>query len=393
MELKMVNICFIGLEYATNEACGAGVYAWNLTKAIADLGHNVHVITWGSIKIKERNNLHIHVPPVNHSIFPQLLCKLLYLFSIPFLLLKIKKTSQGIDLIHVNAQFFSALICAFSTCLIPYLAAIPKVLTLHHSNYYEYLIDRRQSLTKNTRLFVRRFSTIVESIVVKKYDSIITVSEFTRKSLIETYALDQRKISVVFNGVVPPSKKNFKNFFPKKNGEVWLLSVGRNEPRKAYGVLLDAFKNVSIKFPQVKLILVGKGITKNQLLTGHDNVLLYDYLDSEKLMNMYNLCDVYVSASTLEGFGLTVFEAMAAGKPIIAAKNGGISEFVKNMVNGMLVEPNNSRALYEGIIYMLMNKKSWKPIGQNNANYVRSTFKWELTGKKTIDIYSKLINS
>ena len=386
-----LKICFIAFEYPTNKACGAGVYAWNLTKSLAELGHEVHVITWGSFFTKEVKNLHVHkaLKSKNFLSLPPFCHQLLYIISLPLQMIRINKISRKIEIIHVNSQFYSALVCFFSLQIIPFLRKVPKVLTVHHLWFDEYLA-RDQPLPKTKiELNLSTFSLAMEPIIVKRATAIITVSNFTRQALNKVYGFSKNKIFVVPNGVIRPLPVTIKTIY-KKNGEIWLLSIGQLEPRKGINVLLNAFTALSIKFPTVHLILVGKGLFNKS----HkpmiqippkvaQRVHIYDYVDYAQLSELYDACDIYVSASLLEGFGLTVLEAMSIGKPVIATQCGGIPEFVKSGVNGILVSPNDCQALYDAISYMLEQKSGWQGIGTINEEYVRSHFSWVTAAMKT----------
>jgi glycosyltransferase involved in cell wall biosynthesis len=64
-------------------------------------------------------------------------------------------------------------------------------------------------------------------------------------------------------------------------------------------------------------------------------------------------CDVYVQPSERESFGIAVLEAMLLGKPVVAARTGGIPEVVEHGASGWLVDPGNAEALAEGLAHVL----------------------------------------
>ena len=114
-------------------------------------------------------------------------------------------------------------------------------------------------------------------------------------------------------------------------------------------MLFKSFKEVLEQF-DTKLLVVGMGdrneavkLAKN--LNISDNVIFAGFVDDETLKKLYSLSDVYVCPSRLEGFGLTVIEAMAAKIPVVATNVGSIPELIKNGYNGFLVEKNNIEEL------------------------------------------------
>jgi glycosyltransferase involved in cell wall biosynthesis len=96
---------------------------------------------------------------------------------------------------------------------------------------------------------------------------------------------------------------------------------------------------------------------------------------------------LYVCPSRLEGFGLTILEAMAAGKPIVGTKVGAIPELIKNGVNGVLVDPEDTASMSQAICSFLKDKDKLESIGRENFNFVRENFNWNKCTKDTINIY------
>jgi len=117
-----------------------------------------------------------------------------------------------------------------------------------------------------------------------------------------------------------------------------LLFVGRiDDPRKGLDMLIKAFKFVLV-YIDAQLIIVGNG-KKEKIMELAGPIAHYlfflGYVDDITLKKCYSLCDVYICPSRLEGFGLTILEAFAAGKPVIATNTGAIPELIQNGINGI----------------------------------------------------------
>jgi len=192
---------------------------------------------------------------------------------------------------------------------------------------------KRQSLI--TRILFRMWVAVHKPICeyyMKHVDKIVANSINTQ-SRIEKYL--HRDAEVVY----PPidiSKYKFKEY-----GDFW-LSVNRLYPEKRVELLIETFRQM----PEEKLIIAGgyaKGdhALKYAEIIRHnlpENVELRGEVTEEELIDLYARCRGYITTAMDEDFGMTPIEAMAAGKPVVAAKEGGYLESMVDGVTGMLVE-------------------------------------------------------
>lgn len=360
------------------------------------MGHEVHVVTWGPADPEEIDNLFIHsIRPFRKMAgVPPAFCAAFYVLALLFEVAKLNKKVGGFDIIHSNSQFFTPLLITIGSKFLSSLRRIPHVVTLHHLDSNEYSVERLQSRKYRDGGFFslkRKMSVIVEAKVVNEAHAIIVVSNFTAKKLKQTFRMFGKKIFIIPNGVVLPPLDSSKTGTWKKNGNLFLLTIGRMEPRKGIPVLIESFKVLSEKYDNVRLILVGRGMNKVADLqmreTVKNRIKTYDHLTNSDLRAIYNVCDIYVSASLLEGFGLTVLEAMAAGKPVVAANSGSIPEFVTDGSSGRLVRPNSPAAICEAVSFLIENERLRQEIGKYNQEYATSHFTWKTATIKTVEAY------
>ncbi|HSW49023.1 MAG TPA: glycosyltransferase family 4 protein [Bryobacteraceae bacterium] len=131
-----------------------------------------------------------------------------------------------------------------------------------------------------------------------------------------------------------------------------VLSVCRFYPRKRLHLLLEAAAQLRDLIPGLQVRLVGNGPERRRLHSLWRQLRLQDTahwlgnLSQEELAREYNRCDLFCLPSVQEGFGIVFLEAMAAGKPIVAARAGAAPEVVEQ---GLLVQPESAEALAEGI--------------------------------------------
>jgi len=191
---------------------------------------------------------------------------------------------------------------------------------------------------------------------VKHAKIIVSNSKNTQKRLKKYLKRD----SIVINPPVYTSKFSFK-----KTGNYW-LSVNRLIAPKRIELQMEAFR----KLPKEKLIIVGsyekavhferykKYIEKIK----PNNVTLHSHVNFNELTKLYANCKGFITTALDEDFGLTVVEAMASGKPVIAPNEGGYKETVINGKTGILIDNINTEKLVETIKKVGENPKKYKNV-------------------------------
>jgi glycosyltransferase involved in cell wall biosynthesis len=186
----------------------------------------------------------------------------------------------------------------------------------------------------------------------QRADLVITVSRYCAERLEELYG--------VRDAVVVPELIDLEAWrhLLKANpaaiapGKFIILSVCRFYPRKRLDILLRAARLLRNIIPKLEIRIVGNGPECGRLraicreLDLEPVVRWLGDVSMSRLAEEYNRCEVFCLPSVQEGFGIVFLEAMAAGKPTVAARAAAIPELVRN---GLLVEPDNPEALAEAI--------------------------------------------
>lgn len=243
---------------------------------------------------------------------------------------------------------------------------IPNILSLHGGDIY----DPTKKFSPHKWMIFR----MCVKYVLNHSDYVIAQSRNTKENA-QKYYTDKKDIIIV---PLPYEKVSFSAATRQDLGlneaDTYLISVGRLVRRKGYNYLLDAL--VKIKTPNVKLVILGEGPEKENLLkiiaANHleDRVILPGFVDEQTKFQYLNCSDIYVLSSIHEGFGIVLQEAMQTGLPIVSTNYGGQLDIIKNRVNGLLVEHCSSDALADGIIQLLADKELMKKMRQNNLNKV-----------------------
>jgi glycosyltransferase involved in cell wall biosynthesis len=205
------------------------------------------------------------------------------------------------------------------------------------------------------------------------------------------------KYIVIGNCIEIPQESRKSHDIPK--GVRFILGIGRLVKVKGFDILVQAFKIFRQKTDDTHLIILGDGEEKESLiglvhsLGLQESVLFPGNVDNNNVFDYLSKCAFLVLPSRQEAFGIVCLEAMAAGKPIVAFDVGGVSEIVKNMVNGLLVNVRTAEGLAEKMIYLYGNKELAEKLGENGKEFVRSNFSPEVILKNYLEIFEKLASN
>jgi phosphatidylinositol alpha-1,6-mannosyltransferase len=170
--------------------------------------------------------------------------------------------------------------------------------------------------------------------------------------------------------------------FPK--GDV-LLTVGRAAAAERYkgtDNLIRAFAELRDEFPRLQLVSVGGGDDLGRLQTlakalgVADRVHFLQDLSRPQVAACYARSQIFALPSGGEGFGLVFLEAMAFGKPVVAAAAGGALDVVRDEVNGLLVPPQDVTSLAAALRRLLSDEPLRKSLSRRGAAMVRDAYQF-----------------
>jgi len=280
----------------------------------------------------------------------------------------------------------------------------PFIETIHGVLADEYLKSFRIGFsTPRVRLsrFFLRYLSKIEMESAREATLLVTVSQYSRKKIVQLYGVEAEKIRVVPNGVdvqlfkpleVPEHIKRKTGI----NGGQCVLFVGNLVPRKGLYLLIEAARYIINENRNVKFVIAGDGPLKGGLIryarsinVAGNFVFLGDVSDAD-LPKIYNCSDIVVLPSLQEGQGITLLEAQAVAKPVVACNVGGVSEIVLNRETGLLVDPD-ARKFAEAILKLLSDKSLRERMGINGRRFVCENFTWDLCAKRMLQVYREAI--
>lgn len=253
----------------------------------------------------------------------------------------------------------------------------PAVVTIHDLSFE----SERAMMGLRDRVI---FRTVVPR-AARRAARVLTVSERTRRDLIEHYGLPENKIVVTPNGVDPA----FRPDGPKEDGSAYALCVGALQTRKDP---VSAVEALALVGGDLRLVFAGPDKGGGEALRRavarlglERRVDLLGYVERERLAALYRGAACLVFPSRYEGFGLPVVEAMACGTPVVAARTSALPEVAGDAA--VLVEPGNPAALARGIEEALAERATLARAGLERARL----FSWRQTAERTLAVYRELL--
>lgn len=232
----------------------------------------------------------------------------------------------------------------------------------------------------------------------KLIDRIVCISENIARVL-EKDKIPYDKITVIHDGIDPNRFQmelatNLKQEL-KIPQDHWVVgTVAALVGHKDYPTLLKAAQIVVREIPNVTFVAVGEGGDKEKLQALHRSLELGDRFRfvgfRSDLEKFYNMFDIFVLSSHLEGLGTSVLDALACGLPVVATRAGGIPEMITHEENGLLVPVRNPQEL-AAVIERLLRDRDLRERLANNARASVQAFSFENMVQKHIALYRELV--
>ena len=181
-------------------------------------------------------------------------------------------------------------------------------------------------------------------------------------------------------------------------GKFVFFSCGFFYERKCFPELIDAFASVATRHPEALLRIAGDGALRPVVearISAHqlqDRVQLLGLVGHEAVLQEMAWSDAFVLIGYEEPFATVFSEAMAAGKPIITASDGGINDVFIDQVHGLAVPPRNVSAATEAMERLLLNPGFRDTCGGLGKQLFDSTLRWPSNAQKLVEIFRKALD-
>ncbi len=297
---------------------------------------------------------------------------ILKLFS-PKTWLRLRKIVRDFDpdIVHIaSAQEWNPALGFF----IRFLLRKPLVYTLHDVIHHE-----------GAPVYFR----ITEAIFQKLPEYFVVLTEQGKK-ILQKRGIAPGRILVVPHGVY-----DFFTQYRREDiaEEKEILFFGRIEEYKGLGILLDAVKPIFALYPNWKLNIVGGGdITPYQEALNHPNISITNrYVSDEEVAGFMQRCSIvalpYISASQ-SGVIPTAF---AFEKAVVATNVGGIPDAIHDRETGLLIPPNNVRALTNALMELITDSELREKVAKGGKQFAENTLGWKAIAEKHLAFYREII--
>jgi len=345
---------------------GVSEVLYHLSKALRNLGNEVHVLTGGHpqaekekevTRLGKRRSLYANKSEVNWTFSPGLFPKVKRFIN-----------DNSFDIIHTHGPFapnISFLALLYSNTV--------NVATFHTAfsgfNYYN-------------------LSKFLFTPISKKIDGSICVSKYALREIYPHFPKCNYKI--IPNGVdtsrFSPEGEKLKEFSDKKI----VLFLGRLDPRKGLSVMLKAFPLIKKEILDSVLLVAGKGVPPEGIPENlKKSIIFKGMIPNEMVPVYYRSADLYCSPALYgETFGIVLLEAMACGTPVIASNIDGYREVIPD--KEMLFQRGNPESLADKAISILKNASKSKKIRKIGIE-TASKYDWNAVAEKTENFYRSLL--
>jgi len=305
-----------------------------------------------------------------------IIAKLIYSFVALFKFLHVVKKY---DVIHINvasrgSSFRKALYVKASK------KRKKKVILHVHGGLYLDFYDNLSGLRKKT--IDKMWSNS---------DVVIALSEDWKKEYQKRFA--NSKIVVIENGVDTEKYNRARNNLLDYKDTV--LFLGRIVKEKGVYELVDAIRIIADEGRDIKLFIVGPGeseklrdyISKMKVTS---EIQVLDWADEDKKIKLLSICAIVVLPSYTEALPMSILEAMAAGKAIVATKVGAIPDLIKSKNNGELIDPMDARQLASAVIKVQENIENEILTGKENQRLVEERYSCHRMHSLIANVYASI---
>ena len=267
----------------------------------------------------------------------------------------------------------------------------PLIEIIHHPITFDFKFELAAS--KKIKYKISRYLWYsflkMQKQVAPKLQNIITVSQSSKKGIIEEFNCKKNNILVINNGLDTEEFSPIEESVRDLNRLITTASA--DVPLKGLDYSLKALKILKKDNPNIHLIVIGSpkkgGHTERLIkeLNIKDNVFFKKHISKEEIRKLYSTSSVAIVSSLYEGFGYPVIEAMSCEVPLIATNVSSIPELVGKY--GILIDPKDENLLSHKIKNVLSNYDDHKKTAIQGRQHIIKTFNWS----KITNEYEKTI--
>lgn len=232
---------------------------------------------------------------------------------------------------------------------------------------------------------------------LKKYDKIVAVSQDVKKKIISS-GISPDKVTIVNNGI---DINRFEVKYPVETIKEELGinkcfkvigTVGRISAEKGHECLLRVAIKILKSNPEILFLIIGDGPLRTLLQKKYTHPSLIFTGFRNDLAHLYQCMDIFVLPSLTEGLPIVLLEAMASELPVIATDVGAVPIIITENQTGLLIKPNDEKALEDSLLFLLRNQYDARAMGASGYRLVKEHFSSRKMATNYLNLYSELTN-
>lgn len=269
---------------------------------------------------------------------------------------------------------------------------VPQVGVIHDLNFEHHPEDIPASPLRYLRKYFPKFA--------KKAAHIVTVSDYSKQDIVQSYGISPSKITVAWNGAsesfVPLNPKEIQKIRSEKtNGRPYFIFVGAIHPRKNVGRLIEAFGKFAQVNPGIDLLIVGESLWANKASSIPDvseelkkRILFSGHVSLPELNQLMGAAFALTYIPYFEGFGIPLVEAMRCGIPIISGNLTCLPEVAGDAA--IYVNPFDTDEVSKAMIDLAADEQQQAALAAKSLQ--RATlFSWEYTADATWNVLKEIV--
>jgi L-malate glycosyltransferase len=280
------------------------------------------------------------------------------------------------DLVHTHAEYGSL----FRR------KGKPLLITLHHSSVDgNYLASLPLPIRVHHRLLLKSY--VREALDIA--DKVVAVSFHTRSAYHQLFEKDL-KIDVIYNGIDPTLFGPAEIEFAPTDRRVVIFFSGNHTRRKGFDLLAPVMKRLGDAFVLRYTAGMRRSVSSAMGVLDMPNMKCLGHLSEKQLLAEINRADIVFQPSRLEGFGFSILEAMACGKPVVSTNCSAIPELIEHGKGGYLCEPDSVEQMATAIRNLAQSVELRRKMGAHNRQIVLSRFTLEQMASQHLGLYRTL---
>ena len=389
---------------------GQGIYIKHLSKALKNLGHEVSVLSGPPYPELDSGVNLIKIPSLGLFESGERLkaFRLRFLWSPidlyewitvmtggfpePYtygkrVLKRLKENNLKLDVLLDNQSL--------SSSLLEIQTHYPLAVTIHHPITKDHKLEMQNAINWKERLSSSRWHNFLpmQKKVAPQLKNIICVSQPSKEDVISEFKVDEKKITVIPNGI---DIGIFKPSSIKKSLSFRIVTTASADiPLKGLRHLILALPRVIRQFPLTSLTVIGKSPEKSNLnnliddLNLEDKITFRSGISEKEIVKTYHDSDIAVIPSLYEGFGFGAGEAMACGVPLISTDSGGLKQVIGDAA--FKIKPGSVNEIEEGILKLFTEEKIRQELAKKGRERMEEFFDWKIAASAYIEVFKKII--